>query len=49
MKLKDLFDAMDLDGNGLLNPTDLRASIMNFTNFNAQKQTIYHIIGHYDK
>lgn len=39
---------MDLDGNGMISPLDLRASIFNFGKLNAKQNTIFHIIAEYD-
>lgn len=47
-QLKELFDSIDLGGNGLISLIDLRAFIFNYTQFNAQNNTLYHIIGEYD-
>lgn len=48
MQLKELFDSIDLGGNGLISLIDLRAFIFNYTQFNAQNNTLYHIISEYD-
>ena len=47
--LKEVFDEMDMDGNGLVSPIELRAALCNFGRLNANMETVHHIILEYDK
>ncbi len=49
IELKEVFDEMDMDGNGMISPLELRAALCNFGNLNANMETIHHIIIEYDK
>ena len=49
IELKEVFDEMDMDGNGLISPIELRAALCNFGRLNANMETIHHIILEYDK
>ena len=48
LQIKEVFDSMDLDGNGMISPLDLRASILNFAKLNPKQNTTFHIIAEYD-
>ena len=48
IEIKEVFDQMDLDGNGYLSPVELRAALYKYGNLNAHKNTIYHLLTEYD-
>ncbi len=48
VQLKEVFEAFDSDGDGVLNPMDIRSAMTSY-GFQAKKETIFHIMAEYDE
>ncbi len=47
-QIREVFETFDADGDGVLNPMEIRAAMTRF-GFNAKKETVFNILSEYDE